>query len=69
MTILNVEYLFTNIPLEETKSVCCDSLFSNHAKVDNINSIKFEKLLRAALPNNFFNFEGKTYKKIDGVAD
>ena len=54
MTILNVEYLFTNIPLEETTSVCCDSLFSNYAKVDNINNIKFEKLLRAALPNNFF---------------
>ena len=45
-----------------------DSLFSNHAKVDNINSIKFERLSRAALQNNFFNFEGKTYKQIDGVA-
>ena len=45
-----------------------DSLFSNRAKVDNINSIKFEKLSRAALQNNFFNFEGKTYKQIDGVA-
>ena len=68
MATLDVESLFTNIPLEETISVCCDSLFSNNAEVNNINMIDFEKLLRAALQNNFFNFEGKIYKQIDGVA-
>ena len=62
MASLDVESLFTNIPLEETTNVCCDSLFNNHAKVNNINKIDFEKLLRAALPNDFFNFEGKIYK-------
>ena len=41
--------VFTNIPLEETISVCCDSLFRNDAKVNNINRIDFEKHLRAAL--------------------
>ena len=41
--------VFTNIPLEETISVCCDSLFSNDAKVNKINRIDFEKHLRAAL--------------------
>ena len=68
MASLDVESLFTNILLEETISVCCDSLFSNNAKVNNINRIDFEKLLRAALQNNFFNIEGKIYKQIDGVA-
>ena len=68
MASLDVESLFTNIPLEETISVCCDSLFSNNAKVNNIIRIDFEKLLRAALLNNFFNFEGKIHKQIDGVA-
>ena len=68
MASLDVESLFTNIPLKETISVCCDSLFSNNAKVNNINRIDFEKLLRAALQNNFFNFERKIYKQIDGVA-
>ena len=48
--------------------MCCDSLFSNDAKVNNINRIDFEKPLRAALQNNFFNVEGKIYKQIDGVA-
>ena len=56
MASLNVESLFTNLPLEETASVCCDSLFSNDAKVNNINRIDFEKLSRTALQNTFFNF-------------
>ena len=41
--------VFTNIPLEETISVCCDSLFSNDAKINNINRIDFDKHLKAAL--------------------
>ena len=36
--------------------------------VNNIIRIDFEKILRAALQNNFFNFEGKIYKQIDGDA-
>ena len=47
--------------------MCCDSLFSNNDKVNNINRIDFEKLLRAALQSNFFNFKGKIYRQIDGV--
>ena len=51
MTCLDVESLFTNIPLEETISLCYDSLFSSGTKVDNINRIDFERLFRAALQN------------------
>ena len=32
-----IHIIFTNIPLKETISVCCDSLFSHDAKVNNIN--------------------------------
>ena len=62
MASLDVESLFTKIHLEETISVCCDSLFSNNSKINSSNRIDFEKLLRAALQNNFFTFEGKIYK-------
>ena len=48
--------------------MCRDSLLSNDAKVNNINRIDFEKLLRATLRNKFFNFEGKIHKKIVGAA-
>ena len=68
MASLDVKSLFVNITLEEIIDVCRDSLFSNDAKVNNINRTDFEKLLRAALQNNFFNFERKIYKQIDGVA-
>ena len=47
--------------------MCCDSLFSNDTKVNNINRIDFEKLLRAVLQNKF-TFDGKIYKQIDRVA-
>ena len=69
MPSLDVESLLTNIPLEETISVCCDSLFSNNSKVSNINRIDFEKLLRAALQNNAFNFEGKINKLMELLWD
>ena len=68
MPSVDVKSLFTNIPLEKAINVFWDSLFSNDVKVSNINRIDFEKLLRAALQNNCFNFEGKNYKQIDGVA-
>ena len=68
MASLDVESLFTNIPLEETINISCDSLFSNEAKINNFNRNDFEKLLRMALQNNFFNFDGKIYKQNDGGA-
>ena len=71
MTSLDVKSLFPfspSIQLEGTTSVCCDSLFSNDAKVNKINRIYFEKFLRATLQDNVFNLEGKIYKQIDGVA-
>ena len=65
---LGVESLFTNIPLEETINISCDSLFGNEAKINNFSTDNFKKLLRMALQNNFFNFDGKIYKQTDGVA-
>ena len=67
MASLGVEILFTNIRLKKTMNFFCDSLFINDAEVNNINRTDFEKLLRAALQNNFFSLEGKSYKQIDGA--
>ena len=65
---LDVESLFTNIPLEETINNSYDTLFPNEAKMNNFNRNGSKKLLRMALQNNFFNFDGKIYKQTDGVA-
>ena len=68
MASLDVESLFTNIPLEETINISCDSLFDGEAKINNFSRNDFEKFFRMALQNSFFNFDGKIYKQTDGVA-
>ena len=42
MASLVVESLFTNIPLEETVNISCDSLFGNVAKINNFSRNDFE---------------------------
>ena len=67
MASLDVESLFTNIPLEEAINISCNFLFANEAKINNFSRNGFEKLLRMALQNNFFNFDGKIYKQTDDI--
>ena len=68
MTILDVESLFTNIPLEETIKICCDSLYKNQELLCSISKNPFEKLLRAVLSNNYFLFDVSIDQQIDGLA-
>ena len=68
MARLDVESLFTNIPLEETIKICCDSLYKNQELLSNINKNQFEKLLRAALCNNYFLFDDIVHQQVEGVA-
>ena len=68
MASLDVESLYNNIPLEKTINISCNSLFPNEAKQNNFSRSDFEKLLRMALQNNFFNSDGNIYKPTHGVA-
>ena len=68
MASLDVQSLFTKIPLEETITVCCDSLLTNDCKVYNFIRIDFEKLFRAVVQNNVLNFKGKTSNQIERVS-
>ena len=68
MASLDVESLFTNIPLEETIKICCEALYKNQELLSNINKNQFEKLLKAALCSNYFLFDGVFYQQVDGVA-
>ena len=54
--------------MEETIKICCDSLYKNQELLCNISKNQFEKLLRAALSNNYFLFDGSVYQQIHGVA-
>ena len=51
---LDVEFLFTNIPLDETIKISCDSFHKSQELLSKINKNQFEKLLRAALCDNLF---------------
>ena len=77
MVSLDVESLFTNIHWRKLlKSVvthfirvknclgCCDLLYKNQ-ELSNINKNNFKKLLRAALWNNYFYFDGIVYQQLD----
>ena len=62
MTSFDAEYLFTNIPLEKTVKICCDSLYKNQELLSNINKNQFEKLHFAA---TIFFFDCIVYEQVD----
>ena len=68
MVSLDIESLFTNIHLEITIKIYCDSLYKNHKLLSNINKNQFEKLLRVALCSSYFLLDGIAYQQVDDVA-
>ena len=51
---LDVDFLFTNIPLEETIDICTNTLFENTEKVEGLSKIEFKELLSLATKEFFF---------------
>ena len=68
MASLDVDSLFTNIPLSETIDICCDLVFKGKIIVDGLRKKDFRKLLTLATSESFILFDGMYYKQIDGVA-
>ena len=68
MASLDVDSLFTNIPLDETIGICCDLLYSNADIVDGLSREEFKELLTIATKESFILFDGKYFQQIDGVA-
>ena len=67
MGSLDVDSLFTNIPLEETINICANTLFENMEKVEGLSKIEFKELLSLATKESHFISNGKLYKQVDGV--
>ena len=65
MASLDVEFLFTNIPLEETIKNCVNDLFSNNFYIGKLSRKDLSKL---ATTESSFIFDNKLYKQIDRVA-
>ena len=68
MASLDVDSLFTNIPLEETVDICVHNLYSDNENPPNIPKHNFRNLLKIATKETSFMFNNKYYKQVDGVA-
>ena len=68
MGSLDVDYLFTNIPLEETINICCDTLFKETDIYEGYSKSEFKALLSLASKESYFFFNEVLYRQNDGVA-
>ena len=68
MTSFDVKSLFTNIPLDETISICVDKLYHRKKKVKGMLKRHCMELLTLATKSSCFLFNNTYYTQIDGVA-
>ena len=61
MASLDVESLFTNIPLEETVKNCANYLYTNNFYIGKLNRKDLYELLKLATTESFFIFDNKLY--------
>ena len=67
MGSLDVDSLFTNIPLEETTEICTNEYFKESETIEGLSKTEFKELLSLATKNSHFIFDGTLYKQINGV--
>ena len=56
MGSLDVESLFTNIPLEEIIDICANTLFQNTERVEGLSKTEFKELLSIATKESYILF-------------
>ena len=67
MASLDVDSLFTNIPLDETIDICVGNLYNDNENPSNIPKHSFHNLLNIVTKKTFFMFNSKYYKQVDSV--
>ena len=60
---LDVDFLFTNFPLEETIDICLNTLFENMEKVG-LSKIEFKKLLSLTTKETYFFLKESSTSKL-----
>ena len=68
MASFDIESLFTNIPIDETINIICDSIFGKVKKFKKFSKPQFKKLLTFAVKDSPFLFNDNLYVQTDGVA-
>ena len=68
MASLDIDSLFTNIPLDETIEIVASKVYQNNNKVNGILMSDFKELLQLCTKGTVFYFNGYYYRQKDGVA-
>ena len=68
MASLDVDSLFTNIPLDETIDIVVKGVYGTKRKVNGIWKNDFRELLYMSTKGTVFYFDGSYYRQKDGVA-
>ena len=68
MASLDVDSLFTNIPLNETIDIVTQKVYGSKRKVDGLLKGDFKRLLQLSTQGAVFYFNGVYYRQKDGVA-
>ena len=68
MGTMDIESLFTNLPLDETIDLCIQLVYKDTELVQGLNSNEFKQLLKFATKESMFMFNNKYYKQVDGIA-
>ena len=68
MASLDIESLFTNIPLNEIIDICIDDLFCDTNTIQNLDRNDMRELLNLTAYESFVIFDQVMYRQIDGVA-
>ena len=57
MASLDIESVFTNIPLQETIDLCVENLFKDRTHVDNLSKDSFRELLTRTMSESLILFD------------
>ena len=68
MGSLDVDSLFTCVPLEDTIDICTNELSKESETVESLRKSEFKELLFLSTKDSDFIFDGTLYKQVDGVA-
>ena len=59
MASLDVDSLFTNVPLDETIKICIDELFKSDTTVSRLNKMEIIEMLSITLKESIILFDNK----------
>ena len=67
MASLDVDSLFTNVPLDETIKICIEEFFKSDITVSGLNKKEMLEMLSLTLKESIILLDNKHYRQIDGV--